>query len=620
MTQKIKLPDGSVHLNQTYLQLLESLNIGFAFMDMDFWILEVNETLLTMVGATRDQIVGHHTSEFYAENDFEQLYQIDLAGQKRNRFYQYEFFLPCSQPGLKIPVLYHISTNFDSEGIPISQYVMFTDIREQKKIQSKLQQSNAALLESQQALNQANKDLADSRNELEREKQMLETILFGIGDCVTVYDERGKLLLNNPKGEEIRKARGTSELQTSFDSPVDVNLKIGGGLRQFSGLVEKVRDHRGQVIAFAEILKDVTDRKKLEEKEQELFRMKRMVRRNTLKAEIIGISPAMQKVFELIIRCAEVDSTVLILGETGVGKELVAKAIHKQSSRRNMPFVAINCGALPKSLLESELFGHVKGAFTGAVSHHSGLFREANGGTLFLDEIGDLDISLQVKVLRALQEKEVRPVGGKQSYPVDVRVIAATHQNLAEQVDRNLFRSDLYYRIAVIQLYIPPLRERKEDILPLAKHFIKKHHKKPKTGVVSLHHESQQVLLSAAWSGNIRELENSIEHALAMKNGLVIRPEDLPVQIVTSLNQQNGLRLTTSTDGDSSHPAAGPLPVAPDYIQASDTPLKPWQIEEKQAMEKALIQHRGNRIKAAAELGMARSTLWRKMTMYRLAL
>ncbi len=617
MIPDTKLSNGSLHLDQTYLQLLESLNIGFSFMDMDFWIMEVNETFLKMVGGTRDQVVGHHASEFYDPEDFEELFKMDLAAQQQNKFYQYEFFLPHNEPGVRIPALFHISTNFDRDGQPVSQYIMFTDIREQKKIQAELQQSNKALLESQQALNRVNNKLAVSRNELKREKQMLETILFGIGDCVTVYDELGKLLLNNPKGEEIRRVRGILELPDSQDSPVEVSLKIDGEHRQFSGQVESVRDHQGKVIAFAEILKDVTDRKKLEEKEKELFRIKRAVRRNSLKAEIIGISTAMQKVFELIARCADVDSTVLILGETGVGKELVARAIHKQSGRRNMPFVAVNCGALPKTLLESELFGHVKGAFTGAVSHHTGLFREASGGTLFLDEVGDLDISLQVKVLRALQEKEVRPVGDKQSYPVDVRVITATHRNLTEQVSQNLFRSDLYYRIAVIQLYIPPLRERTEDILPLAKHFIKKHNRKPKAGTVSLNHYAQQIMLNAPWSGNIRELENTIEYALAMKNGLVIKPEDLPVQIVSSLDLQSGPGPagTRTFTADIQTPSA-----SKGHRQILDTPLKPWQVDEKQAIEKALIQHKGNRSEAAAELGMARSTLWRKMTMYRLAL
>lgn len=255
------------------------------------------------------------------------------------------------------------------------------------------------------------------------------------------------------------------------------------------------------------------------------------------------------------------------------------------------------------------MFGHVKGAFTGAVSNHTGLFREADGGTLFLDEVGDLDISLQVKVLRALQEKEVRPVGGKQSHQVDVRVITATHRNLVEQVDRNQFRSDLYYRIAVIQLYIPPLRERKEDILPLAKHFMEKHRKKPKSSSISLDHEAQQVLLNAAWGGNIRELENSIEHALAMKSGPVIKADNLPVQIASGPNRQNEARWTVDA-----------FSAASDGNQSSDTLLKPWQIEEKLNIEKTLIQHKGNRIKAAAERGISRSTLWRKMTMYRLAL
>jgi two-component system response regulator HydG len=305
---------------------------------------------------------------------------------------------------------------------------------------------------------------------------------------------------------------------------------------------------------------------------------------------MVGASAAMQRVCDLVLRCAEVDSTILVLGETGVGKELAAHAIHAQSDRKAKPFVTVNCGALPDTLLESELFGHEKGAFTGAVSARPGLFRVANGGVLFLDEIGDLSMPLQVKLLRALQEKEIRPVGGDRLQTVDVRVVAATNRDLGELVSQGKFRSDLYYRLAVIPLEIPPLRERTDDILPLAEHFLRKHRKRAKSQPAGLDHSAQRFLLEYEWPGNIRELENAMEHALAMARGPLITPQDLPVQVVT-----------------------------PQQTRKSDVRvnLNQKSIEaERKAIFDALQSNGGNRTRAAGDLGISRSTLWRKITMY----
>jgi len=320
----------------------------------------------------------------------------------------------------------------------------------------------------------------------------------------------------------------------------------------------------------------------------------------------------MQKVFDLILRCAEVDSTVLILGETGVGKELAAKAIHKQSARKEKPFVEVNCNAIPETLLESELFGHVKGAFTGALSERLGLFREAQGGTLFLDEVGDLSGALQGKLLRALQEREIRPVGGGRTYPVDLRVIAATNKDLKTLVDKGSFREDLYYRVAVIPLSLPPLRNRREDILELSKHFIEKYGKETGKASVKLDRHTQQILLEYSWPGNVRELENCVEHAIAMTRGPYIIPNDLPVQI--ALTSHHERRDSKVPEAEATESVTTGMPASADTTLA--TPAMSMREAERRAILKALRLHNGNRTLAAKELGISRATVWRKMKKY----
>jgi len=366
-----------------------------------------------------------------------------------------------------------------------------------------------------------------------------------------------------------------------------------------------------------------TEKMMLEKREQELFQVKREMRRHGITSTMIAGARAMAPVLDTILRCAEVDSSVLILGETGAGKEVAARAIHAQSPRKNKPFVAVNCGALPETLLESELFGHQKGAFTGAVSSRSGLFREAEGGTLFLDEIGDLSQPLQVKLLRALQDHEIRPLGSSRSYQVDVRVITATHSDLAQKVETHQFRQDLYYRIAVITMLVPPLRERKEDILPLVEYFIKKHGKHITKRMKSFNHDAQKLLMAYNWPGNIRELENCVEHALAMSRGASIGPESLPVQIA---NPQKTLRVAAAqsqqipaVDSPGHQQPVGVLGPG-NGAPMLDESLPPWQQEEKQQIIDALIQNKGNRTRAARMLGVCRTTLWRKIGLYRINL
>ncbi len=246
---------------------------------------------------------------------------------------------------------------------------------------------------------------------------------------------------------------------------------------------------------------------------------------------IIGRSPAMVEVFKTVARVAPTKSTVLILGASGTGKELIAQAVHQHSPRASRPFVAVDCGALTETLLESELFGHVRGAFTGAFVDKKGLFEEAEGGTCFLDEIGNINPNMQAKLLRVLQEHEVRRVGGKDWVKVDVRVVAATNQNLAELVSKGAFRQDLYYRLDVVTVYLPPLRERVEDIPLLARHFLQHYSQESGKSITAISDKAMELLCAYFWPGNIRELENAIEQAVALSYQPVLTPDDLPVEV-----------------------------------------------------------------------------------------
>lgn len=257
----------------------------------------------------------------------------------------------------------------------------------------------------------------------------------------------------------------------------------------------------------------------------EIQRLRKLLEENYGFDNIIARSESMRVVLDQVARIAGTDSNIVIYGASGTGKELIAKAIHISSPRKDFPFMAVNCAAIPESLLESELFGHAKGAFTGAVRKNIGLFARADKGTVFLDEIGDMPLALQAKLLRVLQERIVMPLGGEEPLAIDVRVIAATNKNLKDEVQRGNFREDLYYRIHVIPIELPPLKSRKEDIPPLVEHFIKKYGRRMEKGVTTITPAAIHKLMLHDWPGNVRELENSIEFAVAMATGKTITDE-----------------------------------------------------------------------------------------------
>ena len=302
---------------------------------------------------------------------------------------------------------------------------------------------------------------------------------------------------------------------------------------------------------------------------------------------ITGKSLPMQKVYELMEKVARTDSTVLISGASGTGKELVALAIHHQSSRRDKPFIAVNCGGLPESLLESELFGHVRGSFTGAIKDKEGLFQAADGGSIFLDEISATGSAIQVKLLRVLQEKEIKKVGDTKSLCVDARVIAATNRDLMEEVNEGRFREDLYYRLSVIPIILPPLRDRTEDIPLLVQHFLRKHAIPGKRNQKRLSPEAINLLLHYSWPGNVRELENAIERAITLSEGPVILPRDFSDNLVAGQEARSG---TSSR-------------CLKDVIRD----------KEREFIKNILIQTNGDKKEAAKILDIDLATLYRKL-------
>ncbi len=333
-----------------------------------------------------------------------------------------------------------------------------------------------------------------------------------------------------------------------------------------------LRDRRGRIVGGVETFRDLSALRQMQKKLDGLYRVE----------DILSKSPAFQRVLGILPQIAASGSSVLILGESGTGKELVARAIHNLSGRSGKPFVAVNCGALPENLLESELFGHKAGAFTDAKKDKPGRFQAADGGTLFLDEIGDMPLPLQVKILRALQERVIEPLGAVAGVPVNVRIIAATNRELEDMVATQRFRSDLYYRLNVVRLALPPLRERPEDIPLLAQHFVERQNALTGKDIQGLAPEVLQLLMRHDFPGNVRELENIIEYAFILCSGDFIRPEHLPES------------LAPREDAQRQPPLCGSLE----------------EIKHRAAAD-ALARNNGRVMAACRELGVSKDTLRR---------
>ncbi|WP_437784879.1 sigma-54-dependent transcriptional regulator [Sorangium sp. So ce1097] len=340
--------------------------------------------------------------------------------------------------------------------------------------------------------------------------------------------------------------------------------------------------------------------RKAEEREalrRENRALRQEIRRENFFEEILAKSPPMQAIFKMIAKVAEYKTTALITGESGVGKELVARAIHRRSSRRGGPFVAVNCGAIPENLLESELFGYKRGAFTDAMNDRAGLFEQANHGTLLLDEIGELPLSLQVKLLRVLQEETIRRLGDNRDIKVDVRILAATHRDLAAETQAGRFREDLFYRVNVLPIAIPPLRERREDIPILLDHFLARNNARFGMNIRGFEPEARRLLLEYRWPGNVRELENTVERAMVLCEGERIGEADLPD------------RIREARDPIQMQLTSGELSIK-----------KTSRVIEEILIRRALQKTKGNRTKAAEVLEISHRALLYKIKDYRIDL
>lgn len=392
-----------------------------------------------------------------------------------------------------------------------------------------------------------------------------DALLQGIGSGVAITDQEGRINYFNPHAqaltslsEETVLGKRLYQIFPGLSYDFQRNRSVGsvitdempyftpqGEQKQIRVTLAPLSNSEEQLIGFVSIFDDITKQKQIEERvrlEEELRRA-REIRFADHGEEsgnadfyfegVIGKSGGIEKIHQLVQKVAASNTNVLISGESGTGKELVARAIHLNGPRKDKPFVAVNCGAIPETLIESELFGHVRGAFTGAVADHSGLFKQADQGTIFLDEVGELPLHLQVKLLRVLQDKCFTPVGGSKSVKVDVRVISATNRELRKEMEDGRFREDLFYRLNVVQMVMPPLRSRKEDIPPLAHYFLRKFATSHNKKVEEISSNALMHLMNYTYPGNVRELENIIEHAVAVTNKNILTEEDLPQHIRT---------------------------------------------------------------------------------------
>ena len=356
-------------------------------------------------------------------------------------------------------------------------------------------------------------------------------------------------------------------------------LRHDGTLIPVSISTAALRNEAGEVIGGVETFRDLST----------IEQLRKAINKSYTFEDIVSKNHLILRIFDTLPIISQSDSTVLLQGPSGSGKELFARAIHSLSGRKNKPFIAINCGALPETLLESELFGYIKGAFTDAKKDKPGRFALAKGGSIFLDEVESLPLSTQVKLLRVLQEKEFEPLGATAPIDTDVRVIAATKENLTNLIKKDKFRDDLYYRLNVVKIELPPLVKRRDDIPILINHFIDKFNKRMGKSIEDVSKNVMSILLDYDYPGNIRELENIIEHAFVMCQGTKIRTADLPNELSPKLE-------ITKLDEEVNRP--------------------PMQVFEKLLIEETLEKHNGNKLLSATELGLHRSTLWRKMKKY----
>lgn len=496
-----------------------------------------------------------------------------------------------AKSGQEIPIDYNITPVKNEKETPTGIVITFHDITKYKTME---EQSNQTI------------------SELRHQTQLMKAVFDSMSDGIVVISLTGHILFINPSIQQIFGKGFLGPLPSQWSEAYGV-FYPDKETRVPIDRILSTRVFRGEAIRDQELFVRNKERPEgihirasatpLFNENREVIACVCIIReilRDELETphsfdEIVGKSQNMQQMFALMQRAVGSDITVLISGESGTGKELVARAIHFNSPRKAGPFITVNCAAIPETLIESELFGHERGAFTGATTKRIGKFEHANQGTIFLDEIGDMELPLQAKLLRVLQERRIQRVGGTANIPIDIRVLTATNQSLEAAVEAGIFRKDLFYRIATFPIAVPPLKDRYEDIPLLANHFLKKYAENTKKSIKAISPAALRLLMQHDFPGNVRELENIIERAVLLETTELLQPSSLPTQISSMISSQ------------------------PILLPSDSTEILPFEEVERQTLAHALKVMDNNVAKTAQALKIARSTLYRKLKLYQLS-
>ncbi len=638
------------HIRQELSTVFKNQDIISMVCDVNDTILDASDNLFSLLKYSRADLIDEYKGKLWVERPDETgaselnraAYLIYEVKQKHFHGTHEDAFI--TRDGAVIPILQHRLDLRIPDRTTIGYLYLIIDIQRSKSIEYSLTQLMDYLeheLSRNTAIELSHEMKVYLVKDMVRTHEYIDSVMQNSIDAILVTSPAGLIIGANQSfvklvgyvEKELHYqpvtivSPGIGNYRLSIGGTVDINeeyfqtmaemidrLFITGkvyGFRQYfknrDGVliptevnISLLRDKKGEITGFVRNIHDLSEKvrlqKEISEKEEKISRLKKEITEYYGPDNIVGKSPAMQNIFRLVTKVAEADSTVLLQGESGTGKELIAHALYCHSPRNKGPFIVLNCGAIPHDLLESELFGHVKGAFTGAIRDKKGLFEEARGGIIFLDEIGELPLDMQVKLLRTIQEREIKPVGDNRSIKIDVRIIAATHKDLLEETRKKLFREDLYYRINVIAIRIPPLRERVEDIPLLIDFFIKK--LRPNGKQVKISREAMKILLEHDYPGNVRELENIIERALILCEHNSINAADLPPEVFRPVQtgvQKNGILQNTGLKAAVSHTR---------------------ELAERDLLEKALKEAGNSRAKAAQLLKIGRTSLYRKMIKY----
>jgi PAS domain S-box-containing protein len=560
---------------EKYWTLLENIEDGYIEVDLAGNAIFFNGSFCKMVGYTRDELKGMNYRKYIEKETVQAVYKtynkIYTTGVPQ-RIFDYEI---VAKDGTKRIVEVSASLRRNSEGLSTGFRAILRDLTERKR----------------------------AEQELARHRSHLEAIFRSVNDAIITFDTEGRGIKANRAAESIcglaaeaivgsaffmclkqcnqsclEALRETLKTKTTIK---EFNVECGHLFRprqMVSITCSPLLDQDGKFMGAVLLIRDITRLRDLERELKERYEFHK----------IVGKNKKMQEIYGLLEDLADLETTVLVTGESGTGKELVAKALHYSGRRAFKPFVMVNCSALAENLLESELFGHVKGAFTGAIRDKQGRFQIANGGTILLDEIGDISPGIQLKLLRVLQEKEFERVGESKTLKVDVRVIAVTNQDLKEKVRRREFREDLYYRLKVVGITLPPLRERLEDIPLLVDHFCNSFNKSFKKNIEGISIEVLNIFMNYPWPGNIRELDHAMEHGFVLCRGKIISLEHIPIEIR-------------------------------DHFRTGKITPKERASDEPQGILNALNKTDWNKAKASRLLGISRRTIYRKICKYRLA-